>query len=310
MHKRNTDGIKAAAQKKREEALKRTEKAISTLIKEQTPINFNTVSRTANVSTSWLYSEAELCERIKFLRNQGKTKKTSSRIRASDASKDAMIRTLKDKNRKLRDELQSLKSELERVYGKALAADEEAKRFKAEASQLRKRLTDSSDGHSVGESVAPNSTQQLSQAEGNWETMLEELGIQLNPTLRKLIQRSEPSTVVNAIKAFQAQQSTIVNPGGWLRQALTEGWEATEPIEPSEVSASSTSRMPPEFVEWYSKAISSGFLLDQPINLLPVKDGDIQVKICRPDPFGAPYTLSPWQMAKLEWEAAQEINTQ
>ncbi|MEO0768182.1 MAG: DUF6262 family protein [Cyanobacteria bacterium J06649_4] len=88
--------------------LERIEKAISALTKEQTAINFNTISRAAGVSTSWLYGEPELCDRIKFLRNQGKSKRQSPKLRASDTSKDVMIRTLQDKNRQLRDEVKSL----------------------------------------------------------------------------------------------------------------------------------------------------------------------------------------------------------
>lgn len=230
MHKRNTQGIKAAAQKKREEALERTEQAISTLIREQTPINFNTVSRSAGVSTSWLYSEHELCDRIKFLRNQGKSKRQSPKTRASDASKDAMIRTLKDKNRQLRDEVRALKSELEHAYGKALTSSEESRRSKAEANQLRKRLAASD---TVKEVCQPSARTVSAQAEANDEMRIEALGIPLNSTLRKLIQRSDSTTIENAIKAFQAQRSTILNPGGWLRKALAENWEATEPIKHS-----------------------------------------------------------------------------
>lgn len=306
MHIRNTDGIKAASQKKREDALKRTEQAISALLKEQALINFNTVSRAANVSTSWLYSESELCDRIKFLRNQGKSKRLPPRVRASDASQSAMIRTLKEKNRQLRDEVRSLKSELERVYGKSLAIGEEAKSAKAEISQLKRRLADFENKGLRNECIDPLADQRPVQPLDDLLTNIEALGIQLNPTLRKLVQRSNPITVQKAIKAFQAQQSTIVNPGGWLRKALTESWEATEPIS-SEVP-SNRAKWPLEFTEWYQKAIADGFLVDQPISTLPVEGGDIQVKICRPDPFGAPYTVTKWQAAKLEWEAVQEID--
>jgi hypothetical protein len=46
---RNTDGLKAAAQKKRAEAIARTESAISQLIKDKKPINFEAVANAAGV---------------------------------------------------------------------------------------------------------------------------------------------------------------------------------------------------------------------------------------------------------------------
>ncbi|MEM9088558.1 MAG: DUF6262 family protein [Cyanobacteria bacterium P01_F01_bin.53] len=307
MHKRNTNGIKSAAQKKRAEALERTEKALAALIKEQTAINFNTVARAASVSTSWLYGERELCDRIKFLRNQGKSKRQPPKTRASDSSKDAIIRTLKDKNRQLREEVKALKLELERAYGKALSADKQSKHLKSVANQLRKRLA-TSEATQVSESKVPVVAKEpISQTKISAEAKVEALGIPLNQSLRKLIKRSELSIVENAIQAFQAQQSPILNPGGWFRKALLENWEATEPVTHSEES-SSQSKVSAEFAVWYSKVVKGGFLVDEPINLLPIVSGETQVKIRRPDPFGAPYTLSPWQAAKLEWDAIQGIS--
>ena len=307
MHKRNTHGIKAAANKKREAAIERTEKAISTLIKEQTAINFNTVSRAANVSTSWLYGEPELCDRIKFLRQQGKSKKQSPKIRASDASKDAMIRTLKDKNKQLRNDVKALKLELERAYGKMLVFEREAKRLQAEANKLRKQLAVHNTVSTKEREVSTASHKEGSPQKVDVEAKIQALGIPMNQSIRKLVKCSSSATVENAIKAFQAQQSPIQNPGGWFRKALTEGWEATEPINPE--APPDTTKWPPELTEWYPKAVTDGFLVDQSINLLPVVSGDVQVKICRPDPFGAPYTVTNWQAAKLEWDAVQGIET-
>lgn len=102
-------------------ALKKTDEAIKRLIKTDKPINFNTVAEEAGVSKAWLYKETEVSERIKRLREQSSSKKPSARTTTSkvgDASKDALIATLKSRVRELESENNDLKKQLEVVYGK------------------------------------------------------------------------------------------------------------------------------------------------------------------------------------------------
>ena len=67
---RNIEGLRSNAQKKAAATAQRAETAISLLIKEQRPINFNTVAQTAGISTAWLYGNAAIKERIMHLRAQ------------------------------------------------------------------------------------------------------------------------------------------------------------------------------------------------------------------------------------------------
>ena len=118
--KRNTDGIKRTAQKKREATFQKVEEGIQQLIKDQAIINFNTVSKASGVSKAWLYREPTVKSRIEHLRQQsGSKKKTLPTHRASDSSKDAVIRTLKERikkldaeNKELRDQFMRLQKEL------------------------------------------------------------------------------------------------------------------------------------------------------------------------------------------------------
>jgi hypothetical protein len=52
----------------------------------------------------------------------------------------------------------------------------------------------------------------------------------LNPTLTKTIKSATESTVLAAIEALKDQLSKkdIPNPGGWLNQAIKEGWTKPE----------------------------------------------------------------------------------
>ncbi len=61
-----------AAEKKKKEALERTEKAIQTLVKKQHKITIRSVAREANVSVSYIYKYPELAYRIQTLREQQK----------------------------------------------------------------------------------------------------------------------------------------------------------------------------------------------------------------------------------------------
>lgn len=120
-HKRNTSGLKSMAGKKKEAALKKTDDAIKRLVKAQKPINFNTVAEEADVSKAWLYKETEVAERIKRLREQSSGQKQPARVPTSkvgDASKDALIVTLKGRVKELESENAELKKQLEVVYGK------------------------------------------------------------------------------------------------------------------------------------------------------------------------------------------------
>ncbi len=120
-HKRNTSGLASTASKKKQEAIAKTEIAIKALIKDNALINFNTVAEKAGVSKAWLYKEEAVASRIRRIRDQQKgdaPKVHKQSERASDASKSALITTLKAKVRELETENAELKKQLEIVYGK------------------------------------------------------------------------------------------------------------------------------------------------------------------------------------------------
>jgi uncharacterized protein YceH (UPF0502 family) len=90
------------------------------LIKEQRPINFQTVAQTAGISTAWLYEHAAIKERIMHLRVQQTPKaqvKLPPREQASSASKDTMISALRQRIQKLEKENCDLKRQVEVANG-------------------------------------------------------------------------------------------------------------------------------------------------------------------------------------------------
>jgi hypothetical protein len=118
--KRNIDGLLASAQQKAEQTKQRAEDAIALLLKEQRPVNFQTVAQTAHISTAWLYAHEDIKMRIIHLRAQQTPKaqvKIPIREQAFNASKDAMIAALQKRVKEQTRQIQELKQQLEVAYG-------------------------------------------------------------------------------------------------------------------------------------------------------------------------------------------------
>lgn len=123
-HKRNIQGICAHAQKRRQDALKRADEAIRLLLREGRSINFNTVSRTAKVSTAWLYKQESIKKRIQHLRKENSPRVAiPRRERASDTSKDAIIATLRERVKHQEEEIKELKHKVEVAFGQLVAQE-------------------------------------------------------------------------------------------------------------------------------------------------------------------------------------------
>jgi Family of unknown function (DUF6262) len=117
---RNTQGLRANAQKKAEHTRERAEAAMALLIKEHRPITFKAVAETAGISTAWLYEHETIKERIIHLRAQHTPTfqvKVPVRERASSASQTAMMAALQKRVREQAAEIDTLKRQVEVAYG-------------------------------------------------------------------------------------------------------------------------------------------------------------------------------------------------
>lgn len=112
----NSRHLRAAARRRIEQTRKQAIKALRRLDGDGTPITFDAVARTAGVSRSWLYANADIRDEIERLRRlrQPATGMSSvpNRQRASDASllrrleaATERIRRLEQDNRELREAL-------------------------------------------------------------------------------------------------------------------------------------------------------------------------------------------------------------
>ncbi|MDK8643854.1 MULTISPECIES: DUF6262 family protein [Bacillaceae] len=115
---RNTKEIVRLAKQKNLETKKKVEKILSKLSLEGKPINFNSVSKEANVSKSWLYKEPEVRKRIENLRQQQINNSVYiQKNKRSMRSEEILIKTLKERIKKVEDENIQLKKQVEKLFG-------------------------------------------------------------------------------------------------------------------------------------------------------------------------------------------------
>lgn len=239
---RNVEGLRQNAQKKRQEALQKVDQGIRQLLKEGKTVNFNTVAQAADVSKAFLYKEPEIKERIELLRQQGTKKAPELKQRASDGSKDAMIRTLRERVKKLESEVRDLRKQNEIAYGQVIEVGslrQQVGRLQVENDKLRQQTN-------------------ISQSEPLRTSDLEDkamaLGVQLNSTIREKI-RDAPQAVIE--KALESLREAIAsnranNPSGFFYKAVTDAWNPN--------TASSLEAKPSNFSEWFTWAREQGLV--------------------------------------------------
>ncbi len=111
---RNTSGLAAYAKQRAEQKQQQVDQTITKLIRENRPVNFNSVATSAGVTKAYLYGHPMLRERIETLRATQTNKLTpqrtvSERTEGSHqvllAAKDRRIKELEQENQRLKEEL-------------------------------------------------------------------------------------------------------------------------------------------------------------------------------------------------------------
>lgn len=242
--KRNVEGLRQNAQKKRQEALDKVEQGIRQLLKEGKPINFNTVTQAADVSKAFLYKEPEIKERIEQLRQQGAKKQSEPRRQASDASKDAVIRTLRERIKKLELEVRDLRRQNETAYGQVIEVNslrQQVGRLQAENDRLRQQ-------------TPPGKLQQISSI-SDVEAEVRSLGVELNSTIRKLLHEAPVNVTEMAVQSLKEaiDESRVENRAGFLNKAIQDAWNPNDKL-------GEEARLP-AFREWFSWAQAQGLVV-------------------------------------------------
>jgi hypothetical protein len=239
---RNVGGLRDNAARKRQEAFDKVEQGIRQLVKEKQVINFNTVAKASGVSKAWLYKEPEIKSRIEHLReNHVHSKEIPPKQKTSDASKDAIVKTLRERIKKVEAENADLRKQNEVIYGRILQIPElqqRMERLEAENTRLYRELeacvTQSPLSSVPKESnITPLSTKRSKiEISDAIRDELEALNIKITSTLSSKIRNSTEQIVLTAIEALkeQLQHQVIKSPGGWLASAIEDGWQPNTPL--------------------------------------------------------------------------------
>lgn len=113
MSDKQVSALTQASQKKKQEALTRTQKAIDDLLKKKQKITIRSVAREARVSVSYIYKYPELSYKIQRLREQQKYSLVKS-DRTSE-NLDNRFKVLEQEKVELRKEIEQLRSSIANV---------------------------------------------------------------------------------------------------------------------------------------------------------------------------------------------------
>lgn len=269
---RKIEALKSAAEKKSQDALQRTDQAITKLVREGKKITFNEVARTARVTVAYLYKHAHIRERIDHLRKQqeGQQKKNQPQP-SSDKSKIAIINQLRERIRKLEAELRGLRNQNEMIYGELCQLQpikqereilqNNIARLQSENERLRQQLKQSASpecNENIAMDIAtPDKRIKHSKVSERIQIALIEVGIELNSTLVHSICSVAEDQVFTAIEALKGAMNMgeVRHPGGWLKQAIEKGWSPNKPMGGEPSSKSSV------FDQWFNLARSKGLVI-------------------------------------------------
>ena len=109
--------LAAAAQRRRQSAMRRATAALRELDAADEPVTFQSVARRARVSRQWLYGQPDLRAEIERLREHPTPPAGPRATVASDASLRQRVQTLREEVQRLREENTALKNELALAYG-------------------------------------------------------------------------------------------------------------------------------------------------------------------------------------------------
>ena len=311
-NEKKVEGLRANAQRKRQLAIEKTEQGIRTLLKDKRPINFKTVAEVSGVSTAWLYKEPEIKARIEQLREQGsQIELVPVRQKASDASRDAIIKTLKERVKNLVAENRGLRDHVEVVQGIAMQItdlNKQIEKLTVENSKLKEQqdlclastdVEQTTRQNSLASAAlcsrtvtslskkkaASSSTSNLVQSE------LDKLGIKMNSTLEKKIKSAPEDVVFTAIGSLKQAQSEgqIRNPSGFLVSAIEGQWT------PNKLK-SLKPKFPSGFLEAYQRLCEAGVVDGEEPSNLPIWNNEIYVRVINLNakPWEPPYIQMRW----------------
>ena len=275
--------LQAAQQQRKQDCIDRTEQAISKLLKNNERISFGNIAREANVSVSYLYKYPEVKERIQYIRDQQvkNAKKLTRPQTASEKSKQVIIKQLRERIKTLEYEKKELKKQNEKMTGELYmigkkidlfdSIKQENLRQAEKIKELKVTLELTSKELSVCQnellktnpkviSIAPKLNEPIpnGQIDNSLKAKISNLGIRINPTLKKIIlsfpqQRTDDA--ISAVEEYLSTDKKVKSKAGLLRTALQEGWTPNLTDEEKQLT-----QVTDTFSEWFNLAKAQGIV--------------------------------------------------
>lgn len=270
---RKIEALQEAAAEKALVTAERVEKALEKMVKQGHIITFKSVAHVANVSTAYLYKQAELRSQIETLRDQQKNRsKPKQPPPASDNSKAVIIYNLRAENKKLRTDIDELRRINESLTGKLYqlqTTNNLAERLRTENESLQQKVKELQNILAECESKLPRKVTPISRVKQksndiseSIKTKLDSLGVKLNATLFKVINSTSELEVLTALDAVEqyALFNDVSNTGGLVVDAIKQKWEPSAPSKATLIISSSESQES-EFSRWFEAARKKGIVL-------------------------------------------------
>ena len=231
--------------REREEKIKLAKKIIADLLDQGLTISQNEVARQSGISVGFINKHLKFeVERAKNKQRFG-VKKPKTPRQVETVEKE--VERLKLMNRRLQDQMTEEKrknKELLAQVAQVVDLEDEIQFLKTQNRELMAYYKVSqekvvnlpiqqsyNDISSVSEETKKASKPSSLNVMEQVERELKAIGITLNTTHRKLIEKTSEETVINALEAVKEQlkKREIDNPGGLLTKAIKERWTKAKP---------------------------------------------------------------------------------
>lgn len=215
---------------RKQETLEKVHLAIKRLQKIGAKINFQTIAKEASVSVPYLYKYPELKAHIAQLRSQQSSMPSEKGVQPPVTAKthSQIVERLRKRIHELEADLNEIKRKNEALAGQVYrvhSLQEQVERQKEIIAMYENRLK-LSNLQDASEKVIPLNQKSKAISDRILEE-LNEVGIELNNNLTKLIKAATESDVLAAIEYYKYEQkiTNIDNPGGWLARAIKGCWK-------------------------------------------------------------------------------------
>jgi len=221
---------------RKQETLDKVNKAIERLQKIGGKINFQTIAKEANVSVPYLYKYPELKAHIAQLRNQQSSMPSSPTLQPPVTAKahSQIVERLKKRIHELEKDNSELKRKNEALAGQVYrvhSLQEQIERQQEIIETLENRLKSANQRKTDAKVIPLAKKSQI--ISDRILSELNQLGIQPNDNLKKLIISVPESDVLAAIEYYKYEQerTNIDNPGGWLARAIEGHWKKPDNLQ-------------------------------------------------------------------------------